>query len=208
MRAWPAAALAAALAVMFWSQPRAGGRRDRGPTVDPGAGAAAAALRRATGIDPAAPVWGAPFREMAALYDGADPPLETFGVSAKFSNGKAATARYYVALELPGSGGHLPRDAQRRAAARTAAALKAPPLVDAWLAVLAAEAPPPVYGFGVDADAGAAKLYSATELCAVAEPDLCAVATTVHCAIARADAGAEAAADPRAQHEETPVNLK
>ena len=159
MRAWPAAALAAVLAVILWSQPRAGGRRDRG-AVDPGAGAAAAALRRATGIDPAAPVWGAPFRELAALYDGADPPLETFGVSAKlFSNGKAATARYYVALELPGSGGHLPRDAQRRAAARTAAALKAPPLVDAWLAVLAAEAPPPVYGFGVDADAGAAKLY-------------------------------------------------
>ena len=120
---------------------------------------AAAALLEATGIDPAAPVWGAPFREMAALYDGADPPLETFGVSAKFSNGKAATARYYVALELPGVGGHLPRDAQRRAAARTAAALKAPPLVDAWLAVLAAEAPPPLYGFGVDADAGAAKLY-------------------------------------------------
>ena len=120
---------------------------------------AAAALLEATGIDPAAPVWGAPFRELAALYDGADPPLETFGVSAKFSNGKAATARYYVALELPGSGGHLPRDAQRRAAARTAEALKAPPLVDAWLAVLAAEAPPPVYGFGVDADAGAAKLY-------------------------------------------------
>ena len=59
-----------------------------------------------------------------------------------------------VALELPGSGGHLPRDAQRRAAARTAAALKAPPLVDAWLDVLL-EAPPPVYGFGVDADAGA-----------------------------------------------------
>ena len=117
---------------------------------------AAAALLEATGIDPAAPVWGAPFRELAALYDGADPPLETLGVSAKFSNGKAATARYYVALELPGSGGHLPRDAQRRAAARTAAALKAPPLVDAWLDVLAAEAPPPVYGFGVDADAGAA----------------------------------------------------
>ena len=159
MRAWPAAALAAALAVILWSQPRAGGRRDRG-AVDPGAGAAAAALRRATGIDPAAPVWGAPFRELAALYDGADPPLETFGVSAKFfSNGKAATARYYVALELPGVGGHLPRDAQRRAAARTAAALKAPPPVDAWLDVLAAEAPPPVYGFGVDADAGAAKLY-------------------------------------------------
>ena len=53
---------------------------------------AAAALLEATGIDPAAPVWGAPFREMAALYDGADPPLETFGVSAKFSNGKPATA--------------------------------------------------------------------------------------------------------------------
>ena len=102
MPAWPAAALAAALAVLFfWSQPRAGD----GPTVDPGAGAAAAALRRATGIDPAAPVWGAPFRELAALYDGADPPLEALGVSAKlFSNGKAATARYYVALELPGSG--------------------------------------------------------------------------------------------------------
>ena len=80
----------------------------------PSAGmSAAAALLEATGIDPAAPVWGAPFREMAALYDGADPPLETFGVSAKFSNGKAATARYYVALELPGVGGHLPRDAQR-----------------------------------------------------------------------------------------------
>merc|ERR1712097_127418 len=69
-------------------------------------------------------------------------PLEALGVSAKFSNGKSATARYYVALELPGSGGHLPRDAQRRAAARTAAALKAPPLVDAWLAVLAAEVLP------------------------------------------------------------------
>ena len=93
MRAWPAAALAAALAVILWSQPRAGGRRDRG-AVDPGAGAAAAALRRATGIDPAAPVWGAPFRELAALYDGADPPLEALGVSAKFSNGKSATARY------------------------------------------------------------------------------------------------------------------
>ena len=149
MRAWPAAALAAALAVILWSQPRAGDGRDRGPTVDPGAGAAAAALRRATGIDPAAPVWGAPFREMAALYDGADPPLEALDVSAKFYNGSTATARYYAMLELPGSGGHLPRDAQRRAAARTAAALKAPPLVDAWLDVLAAEAPPPVYGFGV-----------------------------------------------------------
>ena len=155
MRAWPAAALAAALAVILWSQPRAGD----GPTVDTGAGAAAAALRRATGIDPAAPVWGAPFREMAALYDGSNPPLEALGVSAKFYNGSTATARYYAMLELPGSGGHLPRDAQRRAAARTAAALKAPPLVDAWLAVLAAEAPPPLYGFGVDADAGAAKLY-------------------------------------------------
>ena len=131
MRAWPAAALAAVLSVIFWSQPRAGD--GRGSTVDPGAGAAAAALHRATGIDPAAPVWGAPFREMAALYDGADPPLEALGVSAKFSNGKAATARYHTMLELPGSGGHLPRDAQRRAAARTAAALKAPPLVDAWL---------------------------------------------------------------------------
>ena len=65
---------------------------------------------RATGIDPAAPVWGAPFRELAALYDGADPPRETLGVSAKFSNGKAATARYHVALELPGSA-----DTRRRA---------------------------------------------------------------------------------------------
>ena len=134
--------------------PTPGARRLQERRAVPRAGmSAAAALLEATGIDPAAPVWGAPFREMAALYDGADPPLETFGVSAKFSNGKAATARYYVALELPGSGGHLPRDAQRRAAARTAAALKAPPLVDAWLDVLATEAPPPVYGFGVDADA-------------------------------------------------------
>ena len=57
---------------------------------------AAAALLEATGIDPAAPVWGAPFRELAALYDGADPPLEALGVSAKFSNGKAATARYHT----------------------------------------------------------------------------------------------------------------
>ena len=80
---------------------------------------AAAALLEATGIEPAAPVWGAPFREMAALYDGSNPPLEALGVSAKlFSNGKAATARYHTMLELPGSGGHLPRDAQRRAAAR------------------------------------------------------------------------------------------
>ena len=58
---------------------------DIGTARDPGAGAAAAVLRRATGIDPAAPVWGAPFRELAALYDGADPPLEALGVSAKFS---------------------------------------------------------------------------------------------------------------------------
>ena len=46
-----------------------------------------------------------------------------------------------------------------RGRARTAAALKAPPLVDAWLDVLATEAPPIYSGFGVDADAGAAKLY-------------------------------------------------
>ena len=85
------------LAVGCWCHQAAGSRRERGA-------GAAAARRGGTGVDPAAPVWGAPFGGMAALYDGSNPPLEALGVSAKFSNGKSATARYYVALELPGSG--------------------------------------------------------------------------------------------------------
>ena len=52
----------------------------------------------------------------------------------------------------------MPRAAQRRAAERTAAALKAPPLVHDWLDAGAA-ASPPIFGFGVDRDAAAAKLY-------------------------------------------------
>ena len=127
------------------------------------AGDRPAALRRATGIDATEAIWGAPFRELAALYGGA-PPAAALGVSAKFCPGRDHTARYHVALEPqpPRDGGpplrRVPRAAQRRAAERTAAALKAPPLVHDWLeAILAAS--PPIFGFGVDRDAAAAKLY-------------------------------------------------
>ena len=122
-----------------------------------------AALRRATGIDATEAIWGAPFRELAALHGGA-PPVAALGVSAKFCPGRDHTARYHVALEPqpPRDGGpplrRVPRAAQRKAAERTAAALKAPPLVHDWLeAILAAS--PPIFGFGVDRDAAAAKLY-------------------------------------------------
>ena len=127
------------------------------------AGDRPAALRRATGIDATEAIWGAPFRELAALYGGA-PPAAALGVSAKFCPGRDHTARYHVALEPqpPRDGGpplrRVPRAAQRKAAERTAAALQAPPLVHDWLeAILAAS--PPIFGFGVDRDAGAAKVY-------------------------------------------------
>ena len=42
------------------------------------AGDRPAALRRATGIDATEAIWGAPFRELAALYGGA-PPAAALG---------------------------------------------------------------------------------------------------------------------------------
>ena len=61
-----------------------------------------AALEAATGIAAAEPVWGAPFREMAALFDG-EPPLEALGVSAKFrADGSSSVARYHVFFQSPG----------------------------------------------------------------------------------------------------------
>ncbi|KAK7249506.1 hypothetical protein SO694_00049293 [Aureococcus anophagefferens] len=104
-----------------------------------------AALEAATGIAAAEPVWGAPFREMAALFDG-EPPLEALGV--------------FLQLPCPKWACRWPRPW----APRARAALDAPPLVGAWLdAVGAAAGELPVFGFGVDRDAGAAKVYAMSQ---------------------------------------------
>ena len=132
--------------------------------ADPGSRAAlratAAALRDATGINAEDPVWGAPFREMSTLFLG-EPPVEALGVSAKFhADGSAKTARYHVFLQLPCPKWDLPRGAMEAAAQASAKALGAPPLVFAWLDVIFGDNDAiPVFGFGVDRDAGAAKVY-------------------------------------------------
>ena len=136
----------------------------RWSAADPGSRAAlratAAALRDATGINAEDPVWGAPFREMSTLFLG-EPPVEALGVSAKFhADGSAKTARYHVFLQLPCPKWDLPRGAMEAAAQASAKALGAPPLVFAWLDVIFGDNDAiPVFGFGVDRDAGAAKVY-------------------------------------------------
>ena len=123
--------------------------------------ATAEALLAATGIE-AHDEYGALFEIMNALFEG-EPPAEALGCSAKFyDDGRVQLGRYHVMLQAPCECWGFDRATVLAAARASASALRAPPLVGAWLdalAALPASAALPTLGFGVSRDDQVGKIY-------------------------------------------------